>query len=90
MEPAARELSDAVLAEIRRIAVEELEMSRPPEPSDELIRDLHLDSISLITLATGLENRFRVKLSENDGNGVVTVADLTALVLRRTTEAGAR
>jgi len=90
MTPAVVELSDVVLAEIRRIAVEELELSRAPELSDELIRDLKLDSISLITLAAGLENRFRVKLSEGDASDVVTVADLAALVLRRTAEAGAK
>lgn len=90
MEPVAGELSAEVLDEIRRIAVEELELERPPAPTDELIRDLKLDSIGLITLAAGLENRFRVKLSEQDAGGVVTVADLAALVLRRAAEAGGK
>jgi acyl carrier protein len=90
MEAAARDLSSDIIAEIRRIAVEELELGQPPEPADELIRDLKLDSIALITLAAGLENRFRVKLNEEDAGHVVTVADLAALVLRRAAEAGAR
>ena len=89
MEAAAGDVSQ-VLAEIRRIAAEELELSRPPQPGDELIRDLQLDSMGLIVLAVGLENRFRVKLSEEDASHVVTVADLSALVLRRVAEAAAR
>ncbi len=87
MEAVARDLSSDVLAEIQRIAVEELELSQAPQPTDELIRDLKLDSIALITLAAGLENRFRVKLNEQDASHVVTVADLAALVMRRAAEA---
>lgn len=78
--------AEDVLGEIRRIAASELEIARPVEPSHELIRDLELDSLGLITLAVGLENRFRVKLSEEDAAQVVTVADLAGLVQRRVGE----
>ncbi len=77
----------SVLEEIRRIAREELELGREVEPHDDLLADLQLDSMASIVLAVGLENRFRVKLSEEDAMGVRTVGDLAALVVRRAEEA---
>lgn len=77
------ELEAEVVAEIRRILVEELEWKGPVEPSQELLRDLQLDSLGLTVLAVGLENRFRVKLSEEDGVGIHTVKDLAKLVVTR-------
>jgi len=75
-----------VLSEIRRIAAAELELERTIEPSDDLIRDLQLDSLGLTVLAVGLEDRFRVKLTEDDSGRVTTVGDLAALVANRTCE----
>ncbi|MCY1040040.1 acyl carrier protein [Corallococcus sp. bb12-1] len=72
-----------VMAEIRRIAREELEFEGVVEPSHDLLRDLHLDSLGLTVLAVGLENRFRVMLSEEDAQGVRTVEDLSRLVATR-------
>jgi acyl carrier protein len=37
----------------------------------------------------GLENKFRVKLEEQDGGELATVSDLLALVERRVNEGGA-
>jgi len=73
-----------VLEAIRAIARTELEMERPISPDDDLLRDLALDSLGLTVLAVGLENRFRVKLSEEDAAGVQTVADLARHVASRT------
>jgi len=78
-----------VLEEIRRIAREELELEREVERGDDLLADLQLDSMALIVLAVGVENRFRVKLSEVVAGSVRTVGDLAALVVRRAEEAGA-
>ncbi|WP_370458890.1 phosphopantetheine-binding protein [Aggregicoccus sp. 17bor-14] len=78
-----------VLAEIRRIAAEELEWTRPVQPQDDLLRDLQLDSLGLTVLAVGLENRFRVRLTEEDSAGVLTVQDLMRLVATRTAETAA-
>nr|AYM52860.1 acyl carrier protein [Myxococcaceae bacterium MCy9487] len=72
-----------VMAEIRRIAREELEFEGVVEPSHDLLRDMHLDSLGLTVLAVGLENRFRVLLSEEDAQGVRTVEDLARLVAGR-------
>ena len=76
-----------VLETIRTIARTELEMERPIVPEDDLLRDLALDSLGLTVLAVGLENRFRVKLSEEDAAGVQTVGDLARHVAARTQEA---
>jgi len=84
------EVEQAVLAEIRRIAAEELEWTRPVQPQDDLLRDLQLDSLGLTVLAVGLENRFRVRLTEEDSAGVLTVADLMRLVATRTAESAAQ
>lgn len=77
---------DEVLQFIRALARSELEIFRPIEPGDDLLKDLALDSLSLTVLAVGLENRFRVKLSEADAEGVRTVGDLARHVALRTTE----
>ena len=77
------ELETEVVVEIRRILGEELEWKGSVEPSHELLRDLQLDSLGLTVLAVGLENRFRVKLSEEDAEGLSTVEDLARLVVTR-------
>ncbi|WP_224244683.1 acyl carrier protein [Hyalangium gracile] len=77
------ELEGEVVAEIRRILGEELEWKGAVEPSHDLLKDLQLDSLGLTVLAVGLENRFRVKLSEEDAVGITTVADLARLVSTR-------
>jgi acyl carrier protein len=72
-----------VLDTIRSIARTELELEQPVEPGDDLLADLGLDSLGLTVLAVGLENRFRVKLSQEDAVGLRTVGDLAQLVVRR-------
>jgi acyl carrier protein len=80
------EMEGEVVAEIRRILGEELEWKGAVEPAHDLLKDLQLDSLGITVLAVGLENRFRVKLSEEDAAGVLTVADLAKLVTRRVVE----
>ena len=75
-----------VLQFIRALALSELEISRPIGPDEDLISDLALDSLSLTVLAVGLENRFRVKLTEADVEGVRTVGDLARHVALSTQE----
>ena len=77
-----------VLAEIRRIAAEELEWKGAVEPGARPLRDMQLDSLGLTVLAVGLENRFRIRLSEEDAQEVRTVADLSRLVSPRAAAAG--
>lgn len=78
-----------VLEELRRIARTDLEYEGTLELGQRLKEDLHLDSMAMIVVAVGLENRFRVKLDEGDAGAIVTVGDLVALVQRRLTEAEA-
>jgi acyl carrier protein len=79
-------LETEVLAEIRRVFATDLERSEPVELHHELLRELHVDSMAAIVLAVGLEDRFRVKLSEDDTIGVVTVGDLVKRVCLRVQE----
>lgn len=83
---AQQALEQAVLEEVRRIAAEELEWTRPVQPTDDLLKDLQLDSLGLTVLAVGLENRFRVRLTEEDSAGILTVQDLMRLVATRSAE----
>ncbi len=66
--------------------MQELEHKSPIRPEQELTRDLGLDSLAGMILATGLEDRFSVRLDEQDAQRLVTVADLIALVQQRASE----
>ncbi|MGQ0503752.1 MAG: acyl carrier protein [Myxococcaceae bacterium] len=72
-----------VLQEIRRIARRELQLPHEAQPSDRLVDDLQLDSLGMIVLAVGLEDRFRITLTTEDAVTVTTVEDLALLVARR-------
>jgi len=76
-----------ILAEIRRVFSVDLEVPGLVEPHHALARDLRVDSMGAIVLAVALEDRFRVKLSDEDAAAVVTVKDLVDLVERRSREA---
>jgi acyl carrier protein len=80
---------DEVVSEIARVLREELGLPRAPRPEDDLVTDLQLDSVGLLTLVVGLEDRFRVALKEEDAAAVRTVGDLASLVRRRQQEARA-
>lgn len=82
-DPGAEPRLEDVVAEIARVAREELGLPREVQPGDDLVTDVQLDSVGLLTLAVALEDRFRVALTEEDAAGVRTVAELAALVLRR-------
>jgi acyl carrier protein len=82
------EREQEILAEIQRILTATLESTQTVSPADRLTDCAVLDSLGLIIMAVGLENRFRVKLSEQDVPGIETFADVIALVDRRRREAG--
>ena len=84
------DLGTEVVDEIARIAAAELGYSGRVDPALRLAADLGVDSIGAVVLAVGLEDRFRVALSEEDTEGVVTVGDLAAVVVSRIEEAHAR
>ena len=83
------DLRAEILGEIRRVLSAELEVTEPVELHRKLARDLRVDSMGAIVLAVALEDRFLVKLSDEDATGVVSVRDLVDLVERRSREARA-
>jgi acyl carrier protein len=83
------DLRAEILFEIRRTLAADLEIAEPVELHHELARDVGVDSMGAIILAVGLEDRFLVKLSDEDATGVVSVRDLVDLVERRLREARA-
>jgi acyl carrier protein len=79
--------ADEVLTRIIHILRTEAQVDVDIHASSELLRDLQLDSMSLTVLLVGLEDHYRVRLDGEDAGGVVTVADLAALVVRKAGEA---
>ncbi len=84
------ELAADVLAEVRLVARRELDFEGAIEPAHALAGDLRLDSLGMIVVAVALENRFRVRLQEEDAGQLATVGDLVDLVCRRVAEQHAR
>ncbi|HVN31077.1 MAG TPA: acyl carrier protein [Thermoanaerobaculaceae bacterium] len=76
------DLRAEILEEIRQTLSVDLEVTEPVELCHELARDLGIDSMGAIILAVALEDRFRIKLSDEDAFAVVTVGDLVDLVER--------
>ncbi|GAC1344216.1 MAG: hypothetical protein NVSMB23_18880 [Myxococcales bacterium] len=72
-----------VLAAVRRAVNGELGIAREVRLADDLVTDLQLDSMGLLTLVVELENTFRIALREEDSASVRTVRDLVTLVVAR-------
>jgi acyl carrier protein len=74
-----------ILAGVREVLRDELERRVEIGPETELLRDLELDSLALVTLVAELENRFRIVLAEEESEAaaIVTVGDLVAHVRAR-------
>jgi acyl carrier protein len=73
----------AILAGIGEVAREHLGWEGAVTPEMRLVEDLRLDSIRLLTLAAEVENRFEVRLGEEDEAGIETVGDLVRIVERK-------
>jgi acyl carrier protein len=75
---------DEALAAIRDVAVEVLSVQ--PDDVVETARfaeDLDADSLDLVELVMGLEERFDVAIPEEDLEGVATVGDAVDLVMAK-------
>ena len=57
------------------------------KPGDALRSDLGLDSLTTIELLYRIEEEFDVEVPDTDLPGLVTVADVTAYLQRRATQA---
>jgi acyl carrier protein len=78
---------DEALTAIRAVAVEVLSVQ--PESVVETARfaeDLDADSLDLVELVMGLEERFDVSIPEEDLEGVATVGDAVDLVLAKASQ----
>lgn len=79
-----------VLACIGELLREECAVRGAIDPGSRLREDLALDSLGALTLAVGLENRFRIRLEEHGGELPRTVEELADHVRRRCAQAGHR
>jgi acyl carrier protein len=80
--PTGRVMTEVqVFAAIQSIAAAQLGVTRTIKPTDELIRDLDLDSVQLITLAVEIEDHFKIELPPDASARVSTVADLCRIVV---------
>ena len=73
----------AILAGIAEVAREHLGWEGPVTPEMRLVEDLRLDSIRLLTLAAEVENRFEIRLGEEEEAGIETVGDLVSIVEKK-------
>lgn len=74
-----------MLHQVGEIARRELRREDDGELREEqrLVEDLRLDSIELLTLATAVEDHFRVRLDEDDESSLETVGDLVSVIRRK-------
>lgn len=72
----------AVAAEILRLAREELRLEGAPPAPDEPLAG-RLDSLLLLSLVVAVEDRFHVRLTDDDARHAATLADLARLVAAR-------
>lgn len=70
------------------VAREHLARHEKLELGMDLIEDLELDSLLLLTLAVEVENRFRICLDQEDEAAIRTVGDLVEIVHRKLTQGG--
>jgi len=78
---------DEALTAIREVAVEVLSVQ--PESVVETARfaeDLDADSLDLVELVMGLEERFDVSIPEEDLEGVATVGNAVDLILSKASQ----
>lgn len=69
-----------ILGAISEVARRHLDWSGELRPEMDLVQDLELDSLRLLTLAAEVENRFEICLDADDEAGLVTVGDLVEVV----------
>ena len=80
--------SEEILRGVEQVAREHLNRPGELRLDMDLIEDLELDSLLLLTMAVEVENRFRIYLEEEDEAAIRTVGDLVDTV-RRKLEQGA-
>ncbi len=74
---------EEILRGVEQIAREHLDRPGELRPQMDLIDDLELDSLLLLTLAVEVENHFRIYLDQEDEVAIRTVGDLVDVVQRK-------
>ena len=77
---------EQVLTGIEAIASRHLGKSGGLRPEMDLVEDLELDSLLLLTLAVEVENHFEICLDQEEEAAIRTVGDLAETVLRKVSE----
>jgi len=75
-----------VLEEIARVVRDDLGVKQHVDANVDLLQDLALDSLAILTLVVALEDRFEVALKEEDAGEIRTAGELAQLVVRRARE----
>ncbi len=84
MRPPRDEASDEVILRgIEEVVRVHLGRDLALRPSDRLVETVELDSLRRLTLVIEIENHFRVCLEDGDEGDVETVADLIAMIRKR-------
>jgi len=71
-----------ILAAIAEIVRTQFGVQRQIGMDTRLVEAFALDSLRLLTLVAEVENHFRVRLEDGDEGGLVTMADVVAVVRR--------
>jgi len=74
---------DDILSEITAVAREHLGRDRPITRDTRLVEELSLDSIRLLTLVVEIENRFRLRLDDEEAGRLETAGDLADMIRRK-------
>jgi len=74
---------EEILDGVETVAREHLDRQEKLALDMDLIEDLELDSLLLLTLAVEVENRFRICLDQEDEAAIRTVGDLVKIVHRK-------
>ena len=74
--------NDQILAGVRDVFRQHLEIPSGIELDTNILRDLQLDSLRQLTLVVELENHFKVCFEAGDERGIETVHDVVELVGR--------
>jgi acyl carrier protein len=73
---------DEILSAVREVIRRELDVRADIGADTDLIDDLHLDSLSLLTLTVALENRFEVCLEPGPDGSLSRISDVVAQLAR--------
>jgi len=71
---------EEVLEGVVGVLRSKLHVRAPLGPSTDVVRDLQLDSVQMITLVVELENHFRLCFEPGDEEGLATIGQIAARI----------